>query len=91
VPSEKNLLERKEDIKNRVIQARPQSAKIHGKENNPTPNNDLNNKIAQINQIVRKNIPSERQCSPGKVINPINNNIIKRPNSNNSPRNKSPS
>jgi hypothetical protein len=64
------------------ISARPQSAKLVAQ------NNDLHNKINQINQIARKNI-NQRVESPIKV-NPLINNIIKKPVGQKSPRNRSP-
>jgi hypothetical protein len=73
---------------------RPQSAKVGS---NPIPNNDLNNKIHQINninnQLIRKNLSSDRPSDNNKVVNRINNNLvqnIKKPVIGNSPRTRSP-
>lgn len=72
--------------KNKPNSQRPQSAKVGGN------NVDYHNKINQVNQIVRKNIASERPKSPprGNPVNNYKNPLMKKPSSGNSPRNKSP-
>lgn len=80
-----NILKDKDPNYNRakINSERPQSAKIN--HNNINNNDAINNRIAQINQINRK-IIAERPVSPVRLVNPI----IKRQNSNVSPKNKSP-